>query len=69
MDQMGDHMKTSFEHFQIQKWMLQAITAEKVDEKNGAICLVSILPSWVMVLKLSTFSALIDNNNHFCIWK
>ena len=26
---------------------------EKVDEKNGVICLVSMLPSWVMVLKLS----------------
>ena len=31
MDQMGDHMKTSFEYFQMQKW--QAVRAEKVDEK------------------------------------
>ena len=29
------------------------VIAEKVDEKNGVICLVSVLPSWVMVLKLS----------------
>ena len=27
--------------------------AEKVDWKNGTICLVSMFPSWVMVLKLS----------------
>ena len=27
--------------------------AEKIDEKNGVICLVSMFPSWVMVLKLS----------------
>ena len=26
---------------------------EKVDEKNGVICLVFMLPSWVIVLKLS----------------
>ena len=26
---------------------------EKVDEKNGVICLVSMFPSWIMVLKLS----------------
>ena len=32
--------------------MLQTVRAEKVD-KNGVICLVSVLPSWVMVLKLS----------------
>ena len=38
---------------QIKRWMLQTIRAEKVDEKNGVICLVSMFPSWVMVLKLS----------------
>ena len=27
--------------------------AEKVDEKNGVLCLVSMFSSWVMVLKLS----------------
>ena len=43
----------SFDYFQIQKWMLQTVRAEKVDEKNGVICLVSMFPSWVMVLKLS----------------
>ena len=49
-----DHMKMSFDYFQFQKSMLQtAVRSEKVDEKNGVICLVSTLPSWVMVLKLS----------------
>ena len=51
--QMGDHMKMNFEYFQIQKWILQTVRSEKVDEKNGVICLVSMFPSWVMVLKLS----------------
>ena len=37
----------------MQKWMLQSVRAEKEDEKNGVICLVSMFPSWVMVLKLS----------------
>ena len=33
--------------------MLQTVRVEKVDHKNGVICLVSMFPSWVMVLKLS----------------
>ena len=53
MDQRGDHMKINFEYCQIQKWMSQTVKAEKVDGKNGVICLVSILLSRVMVLKLS----------------
>ena len=56
MGQSGDHMKMNFEHFQIQKWMLQTVRAAIVDEKNGAICLVSMFSSCVMVLKLSEFS-------------
>ena len=53
MDQRGDHMKMNFEYFQIQKWILQTVRSEKVDEKNRVICLVSMFPCWVMVLKLS----------------
>ena len=53
MDQRGDHMKMNFEYFQIEKLMLQTVRAEKVHEKNGIICLVSIFPWWVIVLKLS----------------
>ena len=33
--------------------MLQTVRAEKVDAKNGVICLVFMFPSWVMVRKLS----------------
>ena len=33
--------------------MLQTVRAEKVDDKNGVVCLVSMFPSWVMVCKLS----------------
>ena len=33
--------------------MLQTVRAEKVDEKIGVICLVSMFPIWVMVCKLS----------------
>ena len=52
MDQRGDPVRMNFDNFQIQKWMSQTVRAQKVDEKNGAICLVSFFPSWVMVLKL-----------------
>ena len=33
--------------------MLQKVRAEKVDEENRVICLVSMFPSWVMVRKFS----------------
>ena len=54
MNQSGDHIKINFDDFQIKKkWMLQTLRAEKVDEKIGVICLVSMFPTWVMVYKLS----------------
>ena len=53
MDLRGDHMKTNFQYFQIQKWILQTVRLQKVDEKNGVICLVCMFPSRVMILKLS----------------
>ena len=31
-----DHMKVNFENFQIQKWILQKVRSEKVDEKIGS---------------------------------
>ena len=52
MDQRGDSMKMNFDIFQIQKWISQTVRAQKLDEKNGVICLVSFFLSWVMVLKL-----------------
>ena len=48
----GPHQK-NFGYFQIQKWMLQTVRAEKVDENSGVICLVFMFPSWVMVSVLS----------------
>ena len=45
-------MKLNFDYFQKQKWVLQTVRALKVDEKNGVICLVSMFPSLVMVLKM-----------------
>ena len=36
MNQKGDHMKMNLEIFQIQKWMLQTVSAEKVDKKMGS---------------------------------
>ena len=48
MDQKGDYMKMNFDYFH------NVINrAEKVDEKNGVLCLVSMFPSWIMVIKLS----------------
>ena len=43
-------MKMNFEYFQ--KWILQTVRSEKVNQKNGVIYLVSMFPSWVMVLTL-----------------
>ena len=56
IDQSGpkeDHMIMNFDYYQIQKWILQTVRVENMDEKNGVICLVSMFISWVMVLKLS----------------
>ena len=52
MDQRRDPMKMNLDNFQIQQWLSQTVRAQKVDEKNGVICLVPFFPSWVMVLKL-----------------
>ena len=52
MDQRKDHIKMN-NHFEIKKWTLQTVRAEKLDEKNGVICLVSMFLSRVIVLKLS----------------
>ena len=46
-------MKMNLEYFHIQKWMIETVRAEKVDEKMESIYLVSTFPSWVMDLKLS----------------
>ena len=43
----------NFDNFQMQKWVSETIRARKASEKNGAICLVFMSASWVMVLKFS----------------
>ena len=48
MDQRWDHIKMNFEYFQIQKWIIQTVRSEKVDKKNGVVCLVFMFPSWVI---------------------
>ena len=47
------NLKMNFKYFQIQKWMLRTGWAEKVDTKNGVICIIFMFPSLVMILKLS----------------
>ena len=51
MDQRGDHIKMNFDYFQIKKWILQTVRAEKVDEKIEVICLVSMSSSWKLSKK------------------
>ena len=64
MDQMGDHIKMNFEYFQIQKWMLQTVRAEKIDEKNWVICHytyfhVSFFSYGPQIVQKSTFYAIL----------
>ena len=49
----GGIHENEFWLFQIQKWILQTVWAEKADEKKSVICQVSMFPSWVTVFKLS----------------
>ena len=45
MDQRwAEHMKINLDYFQIQKWILQTVRTEKVDEKNEVICLANMFP-------------------------
>ena len=57
MDQSEYHMKMSIFKFSILVFSNSEMNitnrSEKVDEKNRVICLVSMFPSWVMVLKFS----------------
>ena len=53
MDQKENPLEMNFDYFKIPKWMLQTVRAEKVDEENGIMCLISMFSFWVMVLKFS----------------
>ena len=43
----------NFKYFQIHKEMLQTGRTEKVDEKTGVICVISVFSFWVIIFKLS----------------
>ena len=52
---MGTTSKWILAIFKFRNDYLQTVRLEKVGEKkNGVICLVSMFPTWVMVLELST---------------
>ena len=37
MDQRGDPMRNDFDNFQIQKWALQTVRAQKVNKKKWGL--------------------------------
>ena len=45
-------MKMKFDIFQLWKWMLPTVRTWKEDGKNVVICLVSMLSTWVSVIKM-----------------
>ena len=51
--QRGDPMELNSEGFEMQKWNILMDTAQKVDEKNVAICLVVMFAPRVTVIKMS----------------
>ena len=53
--------ENEFWHSEIQIWISETVWAQKVDEKNGVICLVFMSLSWVMVLKLPKIVHFLQN--------
>ena len=51
--QKGDPMELNFEGLEMQKWNIPTDRAQRVDEKNGVICLVIMYTPDVMVIKMS----------------
>ena len=46
-------MKLNFEDLEMKKWNITTSRAQRVDEKNGVICLVIMFTPTVIVIKLS----------------
>ena len=46
-------MKLNFEDLEMKKWNITTSRAQRVDEKNGVICLVIMFTPAVIVIKLS----------------
>ena len=51
--QMRDPMEFNFEVPEMQKWKLSTDKAQRVNKKNGVICLHIIFTPRVMVIKMS----------------
>ena len=49
----GDPMILNFKDLEMQKWNIPMDRTQRVDEKNGVICLVIMFTSGVMVIKMS----------------
>ena len=51
--QNGDPMQLNFKGLETQKWNIPMDQAQRVDEKNGVICLVIMFTTGVMIIKIS----------------
>ena len=56
--QRGDHMEFSFEALALQKRNIPADRAQRLAEKNGAICLFIMFTLRDMVIKMSKMARL-----------
>ena len=62
MEQSRDHMKITFDYFQIEKWILeQIVRAEKLDEKKGYLSSfhVSFLSYGPLIVQKNAFFAIL----------
>ena len=51
--QRGDPVELNFEGLEMQKWNKPTDRTQRVDDKNGAICLGIMFTSRVIVIKMS----------------
>ena len=63
--QRGNPMELNFEGLKIQKWNIATDGTQRVDEKNGFICLVIMLTPRVMVIKMSKMAETAINQSQF----
>ena len=59
-------MEFNFEGLEMQKWNISMERAQRVDEKNGIICVVTLFTPGVMVIKMSKISIFFCI---FCWWQ
>ena len=58
MDQRGDPMKMNFDNLQRQKWIIQTVRAQKVNEKSGHLSSLYLSKAF-MYMSLKVFISLI----------